>query len=369
MAGPTLAFSDIRGVINASTLTSAAFTPSAGDVLVVKTGTWWNATSPGTPSDTSGQTWTRRAQETGGTNNGPVEIWTAVVGEAGAPSSPGSITVSITPAASSHHTLLVERWTGAQLAAAPANGNTRASSSGAASCSITTAADDSVVTWVLYDGNSTDPATRAYRSSATEEALSDQHVGANGVFYFAYQAAPTAGSQTFGLTAPNTFYALAGIEIQAAVDPADADAGVLAGTTPAPTGALAGSVVDSGALAGTTPAPSGALTSSTSAPGVLAGVTRAPSAILAGAVQTAGVLDGATRAPHGTLTDVVPVVEVLGSWEQLRGVMRSIRADTPRVLALDAPATRTDCPRCGTNLESARGGGRRCPFDGWSSSR
>jgi hypothetical protein len=208
---PTLALSDLQTAISAGTLTSTSFTPTAGDVLVVKTGTWWNAISPGTPTDTSGQTWTSRVQETGAPNNGWVEIWTAVV-----TGSPGAITVSITPASNSHHTLLVERWTGAQLAATPATGHALASGSGVASATLTTTANGSAVSWCLYDGSSADPATRTYQASATEESLSDQHSGSNGVFYFASQAAATAGSQTFGLATPDTFYAMAGIEIQTA---------------------------------------------------------------------------------------------------------------------------------------------------------
>jgi hypothetical protein len=194
---PTLALSDLQTAISAGTLTSTSFTPTAGDVLVVKTGTWWNAISPGTPTDTSGQTWTSRVQETGAPNN-------------------GAITVSITPASNSHHTLLVERWTGAQLAATPATGHALASGSGVASATLTTTANGSAVSWCLYDGSSADPATRTYQASATEESLSDQHGGSNGVFYFASQAAATAGSQTFGLATPDTFYAMAGIEIQTA---------------------------------------------------------------------------------------------------------------------------------------------------------
>lgn len=323
------AFTSYKQVVSAATLTSASFTPDAGDVLVVKTGTWSTGTSPGTPTDSSGQVWTQQEVEAGGGFNGQVQIWTAVVGEGGAPSSPGAITVSITPGASCHHCLLVEHWPGAQLAGTPATGSAFTNGSAAPSASLISTRDGSVVSWVCYDNNSTSPVGRAYLASATEEAVTSGVGGSNGIFYHAYQDAPVAGSQTFGLSAPATMrYNIAGIEIQAAPS---SDLGALAGTTPAPSGALTGSVIDAAALAGTTPAPSGslaaalsvaaALAGSTSPPsgslaasladvGTLAGVTPRPAGALAAAVRVAAALAGLTRAPSGTLTNVRPTLDL-----------------------------------------------------------
>lgn len=206
---PTLAAAvDVKAEVSANALVSNAFTPSAGEVLVVKAGTWSTATAPGTPSG-GGLTWTQRVVEAGGSFNGRFEIWTAVVG-----TSPGSMTVTMTPAASSHHAMSLERWSGAQLAATPVTGQGFTNNIDPVLATITTTGDSSIVSWGLYDNNSADPTGRAYRSSAVEEFVTAG--GSNGVFYFAYQAAAAAGSQDMGLTAPSGVkWNLAGIEIQA----------------------------------------------------------------------------------------------------------------------------------------------------------
>lgn len=207
---PTLtAAAELSAEIGANTLTSSAFTPANGEVLVVKAGTWSTGISAGTPSGGS-LTWTQQVLEAGGSFNGRVSIWTAVVG-----TSPGSMSVSMTPDSSCHHVMLLERWTGAQLAGTPATGQAFTNSSLAPSATATTTTANSVVTWLVYDNNTADPTSRAYLSSATEEAL--RNPGSSGIFYFAWQSAATAGTQTFGLSAPSTMrYNMAGLEIQAA---------------------------------------------------------------------------------------------------------------------------------------------------------
>ncbi len=211
MAGPTLVGSNAQysGGNNSNTLTSAAFTPSAGDVIVVKATTWDTATTMSTPTG-GGLTYTQRKVAAPGGFNGYVSIWTAV-----ATGSEGSMTVASTPSGTCQHMLVVERWSGAQLAGTPAS-NSTVNGSGAPSANITTTAADSIVTWASVDLASQDPASRAYRLSATEDGLLDAHVGTNSVHYAAYAAVATASTVAMGMTAPSSqTWVLAGIEVQA----------------------------------------------------------------------------------------------------------------------------------------------------------
>lgn len=190
-------------------LTTPSFTPADGEVLVVKLETWDTGNAMGAPTG-GGQTFTSRAIVAPGGFRPWVGIYTAVISGA------GSMTVSSAPSSSAQYSMTVNRWSGAQLDATPAVGTANASS-GAANASVTTEADDSIVDWVASDAQSVDPATRAYLGSATEQDVRNGTVGANGVAYHAYAAAATAGSQSFGLTAPTGMqYCIAGIEVQAA---------------------------------------------------------------------------------------------------------------------------------------------------------
>jgi hypothetical protein len=192
---------------DSTTLSTTTFTPANGEVIVVKAATWDTGTAAGTPSG-GGQTYTRRATAAPGGFNGYCTIFTSTVA-----GSPGAMAVTLSaPAGSCYHSMVVERWSGAKVTApatsAPING------SGAPSATITTTATNSIVTWLSVDENSRDPATRTYVSGATEDGLADGHVATSSVQYYAYQAAAAAGSQTLGLSAPNTQqWVMSGIEI------------------------------------------------------------------------------------------------------------------------------------------------------------
>lgn len=209
-----LAFSDYQrsGQSGGTTavLTSASFTPANGDVIVVKAQTWDTGNAPGAPSG-GGQTFTTRVDVAPGGFRPRSRISTAVVS-----GSPGSMAVSLAaPASSCHHDLTVEVWRNAQLAGSPAVGSAN-SGSGTAATTVTTTASGSAVSWCAADTASVNPSTRAYLSSATENGFSDGSVGANAVFYSAYQLAFTTGSQSIGLSAPSgQAYTIAGIEVQA----------------------------------------------------------------------------------------------------------------------------------------------------------
>jgi hypothetical protein len=193
---------------NANTLTTPAFTPSNGEVLVVKLTTWDTGVSGGTPSG-GGQTFTKNKEAAPGGFAAYAAVWTATVS-----GSPGSMTVSATPSGSAQHQMIVERWSNALLAATPAVNATGNGTGGAPAADIVTTAANSVVTWCEVDVNSDDPAGRAYRLSATEDGLYDGHVGANSVQYFAYASVGAAGTYTMGMTAPTPQnWVLAGVEI------------------------------------------------------------------------------------------------------------------------------------------------------------
>jgi hypothetical protein len=198
---------------DSTALVTSAFTPADGEVIIVKATTWDSATASGTPSG-GGLTYTSRITAAFGGFSSYVRIFTAVVG-----TSPGSMQVTLSaPAASSYHSMCVERWSGAQLAATPAtDSNWYAGSTSAPSSTLTTVGTGSIVSWACGDSNAVSPATRAYRSSATEDGLGDGSAGVDGVFYHAYQTAAAAGSQAYGLTLPATQkWTLAAIEIQSA---------------------------------------------------------------------------------------------------------------------------------------------------------
>ena len=214
MASPTLiaSYAVYSAGVDTSALTTPSFTPSNGEVIVVKLATW-DASNPMGAVSGGGQTYTTRV--TGPTSgfNGWVRVVTAVIS-----GSPGSMTITAAgTATNSRHSMVVERWSG-QLAGSPAV-NSTTFGSGAPSANITTAAAGSAVSWVSVDVASQDPATKAYRLSGTEDGLFDGHVGSNSVHYFAYAGSGTgvgaAGTYAMGLSAPGSqTWVLAGIEIQ-----------------------------------------------------------------------------------------------------------------------------------------------------------
>ena len=203
-----------------TTLSTPSFTPVNGEVIVVKVATWDSGTPSGAPSGGS-LTYTQQVVGAPGGFNGYCAIYTAVVS-----GSPGSMTVTAAaPGSSCYHSMTVERWSGAQLATTPAT-NTPISGSGTPSATITSTADNSILTWVNVDENSRDPASRAYLSSATEDGLADGHAGTSSVHYYAYQTAATAGSQTIGMSAPlSQAWTMVGIEVLAAAAAASPNTG------------------------------------------------------------------------------------------------------------------------------------------------
>ncbi len=198
--------SNVNG--DTSSLVTPTFTPAAGEVLIVKAATWDTNTPSGTPSGGS-LTYTQRITAAPGGFANYATLFTAVVGN-----SPSSMSITLSPPANSYHTMTVERWSSAQLAASPAVNSVINGSSSPPSVTITTTAANSAISWVSTDNNSSDPATRAYLSGAIESGLGDGHLNTDSVHYYAYQQAGAAGSQTVGMSAPtNQNWVIAGIEI------------------------------------------------------------------------------------------------------------------------------------------------------------
>lgn len=224
LSAPTFQSAVLSSARDTSTLTSASFTPSNGDIIIVK----------GLIEDTSGsrayttptggsQTYTPLAISNPASNT-YAALWYATVS-----GSPGSMTVAVAMAGGASvgwHSIVVEQWTGAQLAGSPAVNATK-TGSGAPSTTLTTAAAGSAVSWCSGDWNAVAPGTPAYRSSAVADTGTPHDKSPSSyVGYFAYQAAASAGSQTMGLTSPTgQQWNLIGIEIQ--------DAGGGAVVTPA----------------------------------------------------------------------------------------------------------------------------------------
>lgn len=204
-----------------TTLTTPSFTPSAGEILVIELMTWDTANGMSAPTESSSTQTIQHIQTAApGGFNGWAGTWVCKV-----TGSPGSITVSSAPAtgANTRHLMVVKRLSGANLAATPAtNATVNGSGSTTASTTLTTTAADSWISWCMVDENARDPASSTYISTSgtpTQDGLYDGHVGSNSVQYSVHQTAPTAGSNTFGLTNSigNVTWVAVGVEILAEV--------------------------------------------------------------------------------------------------------------------------------------------------------
>lgn len=203
-----------------STLTTPSFQPANGEVITVKCCTWSTGEAMTTPTG-GGQTYTQSSLSDVGGFAGYATVFTTTV-----QGSPAAFAISSTALVASRHSMIVERWGNAQLAATPATPTPLHAGTSTFTASITTAAAGSVCSWCMCDENSVDPSTRVYQVDGTsplgtEDGLYDGHVGANSVQYFAYTPVlAAAGAHTFGLSSPTGLnWAVAGVEIQAGGPP------------------------------------------------------------------------------------------------------------------------------------------------------
>src|SRR6478736_265421 len=195
---------------NTTALVTPSFTPVVASILVVKRVTE-TGVHPYSAAPSGGSlTYTSRASSTS-TSQVDAAIYTTTT------TSATSMTVSSGALSTGGwRSMVVERWSNAQLAATPATNSTK-TGTGAPSTTLVTVASNSVVSFLNADFAAVAPGTYTYRSGATDEGIHDKSASARYVSYFAWQSAASTGTQTFGLTSPTgQTWTMLGIEIQAA---------------------------------------------------------------------------------------------------------------------------------------------------------
>ncbi len=201
-----------------STLSTPSFTPGNNELIIIKAGTWDTNIPSGTPSGGSLTYTQQTTAQPGGFSCYAAIFSTAIT------TSPGAMSVTLSaPSSTCYHTMTVERWSNATLAATPAKNSVIFGSLGntgvdTPTATVTTTAANSIITWVSIDDASKDPgaggANVVYRSGAAQDGLGDGHLNTDSVQYYAYQNAPTPGSQTIGMSAPTgQTWTMTGIEV------------------------------------------------------------------------------------------------------------------------------------------------------------
>lgn len=198
----------------AATRTTAAFTATAGNMLVVVAASEnGNYTEPGPPVS-SGLTFTSQVDIGAAGFDCGIRVWTAPVG------STGSRTVALTcgGTGSRYWGFDVYEFSGSDGIGAVAT----ILSSAALSVGITTLADNSALVCVNGDFNAVDGASRTWL--AINDAAIEKDYFRNAVAYGVYTAywadAGAAGAKTVGLSAPSgQRIAMAAIEVKGASAP------------------------------------------------------------------------------------------------------------------------------------------------------
>lgn len=318
-----------------TTLTTPSFTPSNGEVIVVKLTTWDTANGMNAPAGGT-QTYSLINTAAPGGFNGWCAIYTATIS-----GSPGAMTISsaVATAVNTRHSMVVERWSSATLAGSPATNSVKSGTGTTATTTLTSVGTNSVVSWCMVDENSRDPAGSTYASSATQDGLFDGHVGSNSVQYFAYQSAASPGTQTFGVSnASSLAWTAVGVEVQGVTVSGDVSMSTTTTVTVAGTNAAVG---------GATPATSTAI----AATGVNSAV---------GGVSMSTVTAITASADVGRV--VPPRRGVLG-WD-----LWSTLAEQAQYEDYYRSMRPVACPNCGEPLRIGppnQPGVLYCQFDGW----
>jgi hypothetical protein len=194
--------------VGSASLVTPSFTPAIGELLVIKGIAEDVGMLLSTPTG-GGLTYTLRVSQVGVSGNVNAYIWTAPV------TASASMTVTVAETGNTGvYSMVVERWSGAQLAATPATVDTRGT--GAPSTTLTTVGASSIVSWLNGDWAAVSGASRTYNTTSavpTEDGYTT--TAGNYTAYYAYQIATAPGAQTFGLTAPTgQTWSLLGIEIE-----------------------------------------------------------------------------------------------------------------------------------------------------------
>lgn len=230
-----------------TTLITPSFTPAVGEILVVKALVEDSTQSLGTPTG-GGGAWAQQVVDTTASHV-YATIWTSKTTSASAT----TVSLPYGTGVGGHHTMVVERWTNAQLAGTPAVVDTLGS--GAPSATISTAASKSVVSWCCGDWAAVDGSSRTYNGTSATPTEDGYHFDSTFYTgYWAYQTAQTAGSQTIGITAPTgQTFTLLGVEVQAAGPTTATPATVAAtATIPAPTVTTSGNATATPAVVAAT---------------------------------------------------------------------------------------------------------------------
>lgn len=196
---PTLAASypvyDISA--DAASLVTGSFTPSAGDILVVKVLTPGDTARPSGPPSGGGLAYTQQVWDDPSAW-AYASIWTSSpVG-----SSPSAMTVTVPFTGSiEQHSMVVERWSGAQIATVPNTDDDRMTTAAATQIS---AQPSSAVSWCEVDYNAVDGSGRTYATtSATPAEDGYTYTAAVYTAYYATQMAAAGTIQNFGVTSPS----------------------------------------------------------------------------------------------------------------------------------------------------------------------
>jgi hypothetical protein len=193
------------------TITTVSFTPTTGDLVVLKVITSDAATPVGSPSATAGGiTWVKRTENTVASTN-YVAIWTGIVTTGGT-----AMTISVTASGSTfvQLSMVLERWTGAQLSAMPSLIQAEGTA-GVPSANITIVGTGSVISWLNGDWVGV-VGTATYSNGATQDGIHQVGSGTAYAAYYAYQTA-LAGLRNIAMSAPTgQTWTLTGIEIQVA---------------------------------------------------------------------------------------------------------------------------------------------------------
>jgi hypothetical protein len=196
---------------------TAAVTIAAGDLIVVKASSPRGDASAYNLPTATGLTFTLRASEYTQANHNRAAIWTAVAATA-----LGATTITWTWAgASNFHSMIVERWSGAQLDATPAT-QVAFGTASLPSTTLTTEAANSVVTMLNTDWVPTNPAARVWVTTSASDAQVWEpwlkYLALNYWTAYAYMRTGAAGSKTLGMSAPSgQNWTILALELQAVV--------------------------------------------------------------------------------------------------------------------------------------------------------
>lgn len=194
---------------NTNTLTTPAFTPDNGEIIIIKGTTWSTGQTLNTPTGGS-LTYSRRVTGDFGGFSGYGTIWTTTVS-----GSPVGMTISVAPAVSCRHHIVVERWGSAKLGTPAVASGFYSGTLSLPDVVLNTEADSSALSWCSVDVQSVNPSTRTYLQSATEDGLFDGSGGSNTVMYFAEAIVGAAGAYHIGMSLPGgQRWTLVGIEIE-----------------------------------------------------------------------------------------------------------------------------------------------------------